>query len=340
MKKYKFSIIIAAFNPGEKIISCLKSIENSIKFFNRKFNIVYEILVVNDGGKEINLNFNHKLKNLKQLKLKNNRGVGYARQHGAKKSKYSNLFFIDSDLVIKNNTLYVLFKEFVSLKNVGSVGPIQDLKNLNKDFSSDFVCAKSCYGYESVKKYIEFSAIRSECCLIDKSFLNSVGGWGFFPNAGGEEFDLGHKIIENGRINYLTKKTSYSTYWDNIFTRCKNVFLRTSNYLPIFLSRKKFETSGSFATLQQASSALFTLLIIISLLFYSYLIEPSKIIFFLFVFNLIIEFNFLKFTWKYFSRYKILFYIFGIFLINISIILGSFLGIFNIIKSNFIIKKK
>lgn len=340
MKKFKFSIIIAAFNPGEKINSCLKSIEKSINFFNKKYSIVYEILVVNDGGGEINLNFNHRLKNIKQLKLKKNRGVGFARQYGAKMSKYSNLFFIDSDLVIKNNTLYVLFKEFVSLKNVGSIGPIQNLKNFNKDFTSDFVCAKSCYGYESVKKYLEFSAIRSECCLIDKSFLNSVGGWGFFPNAGGEEFDLGHKIIENGRINYLTKNTSYSTYWDNLFTRCKNVILRTSNYLPIFLSRKKFETSGSFATLQQACSALFTLLIIISLLFHNYLAEPKKIIFLLFVLNITIEFNFLKFTWKYFSRYKILLYIFGIFLINLSIILGFFLGIFNIVKSNFIIKKK
>ncbi len=335
MKQYKFSIIIAAYNPGKKIVQCLKSIEKSINFFLQKKNLTYEILIINDGGEEINLNFSHKLKKLKQIKIKKNRGVGYARQYGAKISKYNRLFFIDSDLVIKKNTLYELFKDFESLKNVGSVGPIQDFKNLNKDFSSDFVCAKSCYGYENVIKYIKFSAIKSECCLINKSFLNMVGGWGFFPNAGGEEFDLGHRIIDKGKINYLTRNTSYSTYWDNISTRCKNIILRTSNYLPIFLSRKKFETSGSFATFPQAISAFFTLLIIISLLFFNYFTEPKKIIIILFISNLIIEFNFLRFTFKYFNKYKIIFYIIGTFLINISIIIGFFFGIFNIIKPIF-----
>ena len=44
------------------------------------------------------------------------------------------IYFLLTDLVIKNNTLYVLFKEFVSLKNVGSVGPIQNLKILIRIF--------------------------------------------------------------------------------------------------------------------------------------------------------------------------------------------------------------
>ena len=145
--------------------------------------------------------------------------------------------------------------------------------------------------------------------------------------------------MEKGKINYLTKNTSYSTYWDNIVTRCKNVILRTSNYLPIFFSRKKFETRGSFATFPQALSAFFTLLIIISLIFINYLADQKKFILILFLLNLIIEFNFLRFALKYFKKLNIFFYIIGIFLINISIILGFLLGIFNIIRSTFTKKK-
>ena len=52
-----------------------------------------------------------------------------------------------------------------------------------------------------------------------------------------------------------------------------------------------------------------------------------------------IEFNFLRFTLKYFKKINILFYIIGIFLINISIILGFLLGIFSIIRSIFSKKK-
>jgi len=35
-KQYKFAMIIPAFNPGKKILNCLKSIEKSINFFSKK----------------------------------------------------------------------------------------------------------------------------------------------------------------------------------------------------------------------------------------------------------------------------------------------------------------
>jgi glycosyltransferase involved in cell wall biosynthesis len=329
---YKLSIIIPAYNPGIKIIHCLKSIEKSINFFSIKKKIIYEILIINDGGNKINLNFQKNLKNLRLINLKKNRGVGFSRQYGAEKSKYNYLFFIDSDIIIESNTIFCLFKDFEFLKNIGSIGPIQNYINHNKDLTSDFVCSKRCYGFENVKKYLEFSAIRSECCLIKKDFLQSVGGWKFFPNAGIEEFELGHRIIKKGKINYLTKTTAYSTYWDNLSTRCKNIIFRTSSYLPIFLSRKKFETKGSFATLTQALSSSATLLIIFFTIFFykiEYFTEFLTILLFI---NLAFEFDYLRFAWKNFNKKNILLYPLGIFLINFSIIIGFLLGILNIIK--------
>ena len=240
-------------------------------------------------------------------------------------------------MVIQRNTLYTLFKDYNNLKNVGSIGPLQNLKNLNKDFTSDFVCAKSCYGFEKTDKHIKFSAIRSECCLIDKKFLYSVGGWGYFPNAGGEEFDLGHRIIKKGKMNYITKNTFYSTYWDNLFIRCKNVILRTSNYLPVFLSSKKFETKGSFATATQALSAFVTLLLIFSLLLFKYNIfefpiDLKKFVISLLIINFLIEYDFLKFVFKFFNKLTFILSLFAIFIINISIILGFILGVINLFK--------
>ena len=331
-KRYKFSVIIPAYNPGNEIVHCLKSIEKSINFFKKKKSIEYEILIINDGGKEINLKSKKNLKELKQINLKKNRGVGYTRQYGAKISKYNNLFFIDSDLVIKNNTLFILFEDFHCLKNIGSIGPIQDYKNLNKDFTSDFVCAKSCYGFEDVGKYVKFSAIKSECCLIDKKFLKIVGGWRFFPDAGGEEFDLGHRIIKKHKINYLTKNTSYSTYWDNLFTRSKNIILRTSNYLPVFLSQKKFETKGSFATSAQALSAFITLMMLSSLIILNNSIYLKNFLLILFIMNLLVEFNFFKFVFNFFNKKTFLLSLIGIFIVNFSIIIGFLLGVFNLLK--------
>ena len=111
------------------------------------------------------------------------------------------------------------------------------------EFTSDFVAAKTCYGFEGEQEIIEFSGMRSECGLMEKDFLNLIGGWKFLPNTGSEEFELGHRITANGKKNYITKKTNYTTFYDNLYARCKTIVFRTSTYLPIFIHRKKFESN-------------------------------------------------------------------------------------------------
>ena len=76
-------------------------------------------------------------------------------------------------------------------------------------------------------------------------------------------------------------------------------------------------------------------MILFCLIFFNYLEEPKKLILILFLLNIIIELNFLRFVLKYFKKLNILLYIIGIFLINISIIIGFLHGIINITKSAF-----
>ena len=255
----KFSVIIPAYNPGKKIIPCLKSLGRNLNYLSKSYNLTYEVIIINDAGDQINLNFDHGIKNISSFRIRKNRGVGYARQLGTRISKYNYIFYLDSDVVLESeNSIKILFEEFKNLKNTGSIGPVQNYKNLNDEFTSDFVAAKTCYGFEDVENEVEFSGMRSECCFMKKDFLNFIGGWKFFPSAGGEEFELGHRIIANGKKNYITKKTNYTTFYDNLYSRCKTVVFRTSTYLPIFIHRKKFETKGAFATFSQVLSAFIT----------------------------------------------------------------------------------
>ena len=120
MKKvYKFSIIIPLFNPGNEFKKCINSLKKSIKFFSTNKKIQFEILLINDGGKKIDLNFIRNINNLKQFNFKKNKGVGFCRNFGAKKAKYQYLFFIDSDLVVKKNFFLVIFRDYEKLINVG-----------------------------------------------------------------------------------------------------------------------------------------------------------------------------------------------------------------------------
>ena len=232
-QKLQFSVIVPTFNPDFKIFKTIDSIVNSILYFKKNTQIEYEIIIINDGGKKIDSKINDYDEYLNIFNLKKNKGVGYAREIGARIAKYETIFYIDSDIIVEPKTLFTIHELYKNLKDVGSVGALQSYNNLNSNYSSKFVCAKSCYGFEDKPEPLEFSAIHSECCVINKLYLREIGGWNFYKKSGGEEFELGHKIILSGKKNYLTKKTRYSTYYENILSRCSKIIYRTSNYLPI-----------------------------------------------------------------------------------------------------------
>jgi glycosyltransferase involved in cell wall biosynthesis len=81
------SVVIPAYNPGNKIIYCLSALGNNLNFFSKKCKLTYEVLIINDAGEEINLKFNHGIKNINIFRIRKNKGVGYARQLGDKNIK-------------------------------------------------------------------------------------------------------------------------------------------------------------------------------------------------------------------------------------------------------------
>ena len=60
----KLSVIIPAYNPGKKIIPCLNHLGKNLRYLSLKFHIKYEVLIINDAGDPINLNFNHDIHNI------------------------------------------------------------------------------------------------------------------------------------------------------------------------------------------------------------------------------------------------------------------------------------
>tara|TARA_B110000902_G_C13935045_1_gene447469 strand:- start:96 stop:653 length:558 start_codon:yes stop_codon:yes gene_type:complete len=178
--------------------------------------------------------------------------------------------------------------------------------------------------------------MRSECGLMEKKFLKSIGGWSFIPGAGGEEFILGHNIMKAGKKNIITKNTNYTTFYDNLYSRCKTIIFRTSAYLPILIDRKKFESRGAFATLNQSLSTLITSLLILVIFLSNFINELGILAIILLISNLLIELSFLRFCMKHYKKHDLLIYIIGIFAVNISIVLGVLVGIY---KLSFPLKK-
>ena len=181
------SIIVPAYNSEKTIEACLKNIIENIKNLNS------EIIVIDDNSIDKTFEKIKKIESVKAIKLKKNKGVGYVRNLGAKIAKYEILCYVDSDLIISKNSIVNLLSKLEENQNIGTVGAIQEIVNLNStNWSSNFVCLKSCFGFEDVKDSIEFSDVHSEFCVMKKETLKQVGKWKPFKNAGGEEFELGY----------------------------------------------------------------------------------------------------------------------------------------------------
>ena len=98
--------------------------------------------------------------------------------------------------------------------------------------------------------------------------------------------------------------------------------------------KKKFDTTGSFATANQFYSSLITL-IMISLFIFNFFIENLNIkllIFILFTLQIFIESKFLLFATKNYGLKMFFFSLFGIQGVNFAILLGFSLFILNLAK--------
>ena len=232
---YEISIIVPAYNAE-------KTIEKSIELILLETSkLQSEIIVVDDKSTDNTAEIVKKFKDVKLIQLEKNLGAGNARNIGANNSKYETLCFIDADIEIsKEDSILNLVKRLYKTEETGTVCATQVLNNLNKnDWSSNFVCLKSCYGVDTINIEKEFSVCCSEFCAISKKLFIKVGKWKVFYAAGGEEFDMGYKIIKQNKKNIKISSATYSGYWCDFLTRFKRIIQRTLKYTPLLFEKKK-----------------------------------------------------------------------------------------------------
>ena len=104
-KNIKVSIILPNYNSEKYLIKTIKSI------LNQTFNY-WELIIVDDKSNLKTVNILKKLKNNKKIKiffLNKNKGDGYCRIFGIKKSKSKLVAFIDSDDIWNKNKLKIQY---------------------------------------------------------------------------------------------------------------------------------------------------------------------------------------------------------------------------------------
>ncbi|MGO4940651.1 glycosyltransferase [Fundicoccus sp. Sow4_D5] len=93
------SIIVPVFNTEKYLEACIKSLfEQNLKD--------YEIIIINDGSTDSSLQILKKLQNKEtRIFCQKNKGQGTARNFGIKKAKGKYIYFMDSDDLLKRDSL-------------------------------------------------------------------------------------------------------------------------------------------------------------------------------------------------------------------------------------------
>ena len=184
------SVIIPAYNAERAIANCLESLSK------QAFRGKYEIIVVDDGGKDRTRQIAGKFPKVKLL-MQNHAGPAKARNLGAKNAKGKILIFTDSDCILDRNFIVEMARPFSNGKISGVQGRY---KCRQKELIARLIHLEIEERYEHMQKqkYIDF--IGSYAAAYRKNeFLKAHGFDTSFPMASGEDTDLSFRLSASGK---------------------------------------------------------------------------------------------------------------------------------------------
>lgn len=228
----KISIIIPAYNQPEKLDKIFSAVKNS-DYEN------YEVIVVDDASEEdistIVKKFDHRL-----VKLDHNQGPSAARNTGASFASGEIFLFIDSDILIRSNTLSYIAGIF-SATDIDCLVGLYTRECPNNDLISKF---KNLFiRYSFLKLSSEVSCLHSSISAIKKEVFEQSGGFDKnITKPRVEDIIFGKKLNKMGfKINFdLNLQVTHDKKYD-LVKLIKNDFCKGSDYTKAFLGYKWFD---------------------------------------------------------------------------------------------------
>jgi glycosyltransferase involved in cell wall biosynthesis len=227
------SVIIPTYNEEYTIEGCLRSIKNQI--FNKG---KIESIVVDshspDNTRVVAKKFANKVIDVKA------RGVGKARNIGAKHAEGKIVLFVDADTFLEKNFISEMYQTFKNPRIVCVAGV---LKNLERLTPVDRLFAIFHYGFlnklSTVTAYFGFPLFPSVCVASRKSVFEKVGGFAE-DMACAEDVNFSRKMGEIGKCVVNKKATAYTSV--RRITNCGKSEMYSmyfKNYVRVFILNQK-----------------------------------------------------------------------------------------------------
>ncbi len=227
------SVIIPTYCEEETIDGCLKSVVNQHFEYGKIESIVVDSHS-QDRTREVARRSADKVIDLCA------RGVGKARNEGARVASGKLLLFLDADTYLETNFISEMYKAFID-PHVVCVSGV--LRNLEKLAPLDNLFAVSHYGFlnkfASISARLGFPMFASVCCAARKNVFLKVGGFAE-DIACGEDVTFSRKMGKFGKCVVSPKATAYTSV--RRISNCGKLEMYSmyfKNYVKLFLLNQK-----------------------------------------------------------------------------------------------------
>jgi glycosyltransferase involved in cell wall biosynthesis len=226
------SVIIPTYCEETTIDGCLKSVAN------QRFDYGIECIVVDshspDATREVAKRTADKVLDLTI------RGVGRARNEGAKIAKGNILLFLDADTFLASNFVSEIYRAFSDSAVVCVSGILRTLEKLEP---LDRLFAVSHYGFTnklaSISAHLGFPMFPSVCCSARKSVFLQAGGFRE-DIACAEDISFSRTMGKFGKCKVNSKAEAYTSV--RRISKCGKTQMYSmyfKNYVKLFMLKQK-----------------------------------------------------------------------------------------------------
>lgn len=191
------SVIVPVYNASQHLDRCLDAIRES-SYSD------YEVIVVDDGSTDASLEIAHSF-GAEVLQLQRQSGPAAARNYGAETAKGEVLLFIDSDVLVRQETIARVANAFVENPGIAALFGSYDDDPAEKNFLSQY--KNLVHHFVHQQSSSEAATFWAGCGAIRKEAFNAVGGFDqkryYRPCI--EDIELGYRLRQAGYRIFLDK---------------------------------------------------------------------------------------------------------------------------------------
>jgi len=191
------SVVIPVYNNKNLLLKCLDFlIESSYENF--------EIIVVDDASWDNIINTDL-YEDINYFRLDKQSGPAAARNIGATKAKGKILMFLDSDILVKPDTISRIVSRFDANPEISAIFGSYDYEPYAQDYLSQY--KNLLHHFVHQNSNADANTFWAGCGAIRRSVFKDVGGFDEkkYKNPSIEDIELGYRLKEKGYKMFLDK---------------------------------------------------------------------------------------------------------------------------------------